>query len=75
MEKAHSAKDAAVIELYSRGESVNIAGYSSRSFEEGWRLMRTFLDIRNPAVRNIILDVVFVLAQQDSQIGADEPRN
>ena len=35
--------------------------------EEGWRLMRAFLDIGNPAIRSAVLDMVIALAEQDSQ--------
>jgi hypothetical protein len=36
--------------------------------EEGWRLMRAFLNIRNPALRDVILDMVSALAWQDARI-------
>ena len=37
--------------------------------EEGWRLMRTFVTIRDPALRKLVLDIVLALAKRDSQIG------
>jgi hypothetical protein len=37
--------------------------------EEGWRLMRTFVTVRDPALRKLVLDIVLALARRDSQIG------
>jgi len=37
--------------------------------EEGWRLMRTFVTIRDPALRKLVLDIVLALAKRDLQIG------
>ena len=42
--------------------------------EEGWRLMRTFLRITNPAVRSVILDMVSALERQDLQRRARDDR-
>ncbi len=47
---------------------------SLRSLEQGRRLVRIFLNIRNPTVRNLILDMVLALAWQDSQIRPHQQR-
>jgi hypothetical protein len=68
MENNDSAANA-VIGAPCPPENFSSPQLSLGSPEEGERLMRAFLDITNPALRNIILDMVSALAWQDSQIG------
>ena len=35
--------------------------------EEGWRLMRAFVTIRDPALRKLVLDSALALAKRDSE--------
>jgi len=67
MENYESAADASIAEPHSRKEFLS-KPLSVGLQEEERRLMRAFSDIKNPAVRNIILDMVSALAWQDSQV-------
>jgi len=66
MENNYSVANAVIGEPCSP-ENFSSPQLSLGSPEEGERLMRDFLNIRNPALRNIILDMVSALAWQDSQ--------
>ena len=68
MKNNDSTADAVIGEPCSR-ENFSGPQLSLGSPEEGWCLMCTFLNIKNPALRTIILDMVSALAWQDSQIG------
>jgi len=67
MENNDDAADAVIGEPCSR-EDFSSLQLSSEAAEEGWRLMCAFSNIGNPALRNIILDMVSALAWQDSQV-------
>jgi hypothetical protein len=66
MQKNDSAANDVIAEPYSR-ENSSSPKLSSGAAEEGWQLMRAFSNIRDPDLRNIILDMVSALAWQDSQ--------
>jgi len=68
MENNDSVADAGITEPCSR-ENFSSVQFPSGLPEEGERLVRAFLNIRNPAVRDIIFDMVSALEWQDSQIG------
>jgi hypothetical protein len=66
MENNNSGPDAVIAEPHSR-EDFSSTPLSLASQEQGWCLMRTFSTIGNPAIRDIILEMVSALAWQDSQ--------
>ena len=70
MENDDRAEATATAESYSR-ENFSTAYLSLGSPAEGRLLMRSFLKIKNPAVRSMILDMVSALAWQDLQKLAD----
>jgi hypothetical protein len=67
MQKNDSAADDVMSEPCSR-EDFSSPQLSWEDAEERWRLLRAFSNIRNPALRNIILDMVSALSWQDSQV-------